>query len=461
MQAHVGLTKAAKRWPNPNISAEPVYSDESKNLFLKIQKRPLRNKTFNPRDEIVIGKALPPPDDMYVQASDSNQLSFFLREVPQFMGCSCCLPQMVDIFMQSTNQPILRHSILALSSAIQQAQGGLVSLYINRNIQHVIPQIQQAISEVKINTSHMVSVTFLAWLALTTCDFRTAHRHIRGLLSMLKVTHHLSPSAQYTTRDPNPLAMFLFCMAVKADNYLATRNQPFAIPPLQYNENYHRQWLKTIATSEMHLQYCLATVQMDCLINNIGHLQRQAKQLRLSGFPDAEAEIRRRMAPVRLEHKSWYSRPYIQHHIRSNDLSPNSEPDSPGSPNSSRFLCYPEYIIFDPVVAYMHMNHTCLIIHINFVLLGHVNDVESYDAAILICRIFTALNSALGGNVGKTLHGCLTALWFAGMVFADNRNQSPDGIARIPNILTAQRFNGLIVPCGKLTRGIDSNQRQE
>lgn len=427
MQAQVALAKAHKPWPNPNISAEPVYSDESKNIFLKIQKRPLRNKTFNPRDEVKISKALPPPDDMYVQASDSNDLSFFLREVPQFMGCICCLPKMVDIFTESINQPILRHSIVALSSAIQQAQGGLTSLYINRNIQYIIPQIQQAISEVKINTSHMVSVTFLAWLALTTCDFRKAHRHIRGLLSMLKVTNHISASAQYTSHDPDPLAMFLFCMAVKADNYLATRNQPFAIPPIQYNEKYHRQWLKTIVTSEMHLQYCLATVQMDCLTNNIIHLQRQATQLRLSGFPEAEGEIRRRMAPMRLQHKSWHSRPYIQNHIRSNDLRQNPCPDSCGSPSPSRFLSYPEYIIFDPLVAYMHMNHTCLTIHMNFILSGHVHDDESYDAAILICRIFTALDSALGGNAGKTLHGCLTALWLAGMVFADNRNHSPNG----------------------------------
>jgi len=64
----------------------------------------------------------------------------------------------------------------------------------------------------------------------------------------------------------------------------------------------------------------------------------------------------------------------------------------------------------------------------NLVLSGHVNDDEYYAAAILICRIFTALSSALGGNAGKILNGCLTALWFAGMVFADNGNYSRDGM---------------------------------
>lgn len=391
---------------------------------------PLRNKAFNPRDEFIFGKELPPPDDMDVHVNDSSHLSFFLREVPQFMGCVCCLPQMVDIFMQSINQPILRHSIIALSSAIQQAQGDLVSLYIHRNIRHIIPQIQQAISDVKINNSHLVSVTFLAWLALTTCNFRTAHRHLRGLISMFKVTHHLSPTAEYARRDPRPLPMFLFCMAVKADNYLASRNQPFAIPPLQFNENYHRQWLKLTTTSEMHLQYCLATIQIDCLANNIGHLQRQANQLRYSRFLHAEAEIRRRIAPMKIAHQIWVSRPHIQHHIRRTDLSQNpSSPSSPASSASIGFLSHPEYIIFDPLVAYMHMNHACLTIHMNIVLEGHVDpqDKETYDAATLIGRIYAALNIALGGDAGKILNGCLTALWFAGMVFADSRNKSPEG----------------------------------
>ena len=187
---YVGLAKRHKPWPHPNITAEPLYAEEKRNIFLRLQKRPLRNESFNPRDEFMISKALPPPDDMDVQVSDSGYLSFFLSEVPQFMGCICCLPQMVNIFVQSVNQPILRHSILALSSAIQQAQGSLASVYIHRNIQQVIPHIQQAIADIKINNSHMVSVTFLGWLALTTCDLATAHRHLRTAVHRLARRWH-------------------------------------------------------------------------------------------------------------------------------------------------------------------------------------------------------------------------------------------------------------------------------
>ena len=394
----------------------------------------MRNEFFNPKDEFMITKALPPPDDMDVQVSDSNHLSFFLSEVPQFMGCVCCLPQMVNIFTQSVNQPILRHSILALSSAIQQAQGSLASLYIHRNLQQVIPHIQQAIADIKINNSHMVSVTFLGWLALTTCDLSTAHRHLRGLLSMLKVTHHLSPAAEPSRHDPHPLAMFLFCMAVKADNYLGARNQPYAIPPLQYNENYHRQWLKATTTSELHLQYCLATIQLDVLYNNVGHLHRQAKELRSSGIHAAEEEIKRRITPMRIEHRAWVSRPYIAYHIKNNSDKKRDQfwtkPDCLTFRN--RFLSYPEYIIFDPLVAYMHLNYTALTVFMTIVEAGHVNphDNECYDAAVLTCRIFAALDAALGGKAGKLLNGCSTPLWFAGLVFADNERFSPEGEIR-------------------------------
>lgn len=423
-----------KAWPNPNVSAEPKYAEESNNVFLKLQRRPLQNESFNPSDEIVIGRPLPPPDDMDVQVSDSDQLSFFLREVPKFMGCICCLPQIVNIFMQSINQPIIRHSILALSSVIQQSHGSPANLYIRRNVQQVIPQIQTAIRQVKINHSHMVSVTFLAWLALTSCDFATAHRHIRGIVSMLKVTNHILATAYPSRKEPNPLAMFLFCMAVKADNYLACRNQPLAIPPIQYNEEYHRQWLVHTTTNEMHLQYSLATIQLDCLANNIAHLHQKARKMRALSYCSPsedriEEELARLIGPLRSAHKLWHSRPYIQHHITANEYPADSLADPNTCCHPSRFLWYPAYIIFDPLVAYMHLNHTYLTIHMNLVLSGRIDpgDRETSRAAVLTCRIYAALNTAMGGNAGRMLNGCLGALWFAGMVFAHPESNSMKG----------------------------------
>lgn len=422
------LTKRPKKpraWSNPNLAADPIYGDEGKNIFLKLQKKEIRNNEFNPLDEFRIHKPLPPPDDMDVQIIDSNYMSYFLREVPLYMGCICLFPEMLNIFMQSVNTPIVRHSILALSSTIQQPQSGLATLYVQRNIQHIIPHIKQAITEVHIDAAHMVSVTFLGWLSLTANDLHTAHRHFRGLFSMLKLTHHLSATAEPLREPPHTLTMFLYRMAHKADNTLCYRNQPQVFPPTRFVESYHREWLQNITSSEVHIQYSLATIQLDDIANNINHLHREANQLRRFNFPDTQQILERKLRPLRIEHGMWVYRPYIQRHLRGNDplvRSGASNPEASPVAGKSTFLSHPEYIIYDPMVAYMHMQHSYLSIHMNLVETGRTDDEDSYELGILVCRIFAALNGAFG-NAGKILNGCVTALWFAGIPFTnDKRN---------------------------------------
>ena len=429
--SNLSETRRPKRSSNRNITALPHYSTESKNIFLKIQKRVLRDTTFHRLDALLV-KPPPPPDDMHVQFSDSNQLSFFIHEVPRFIGSVCGTPQMVNIVAQSFNQPFVRHTIVAFSLAVQQTEDDLVPLAIYRNVQSVIPNIQQAITERSMNNSHLISVTFLAWLALTICDFQTARCHLRGLISMLQATHHISSTASPTRYRPNLVAMFLFCIAVKADNYIACRDQnhQLAIPPVRVNENYHREWLQSITSSEIHLQYCLATLQLDGLANNICHLQRQANNLRMKSR-NAQPEISRRVASLKTEHESWVSRIHIHHHLLVNEKW-SKLLESPGPSTSLRFLSYSKYIIFDPLVAFMHLTHAYLAIHMNIILAGGLNrqDHESYNAAILICRIFAALQGGLGQNERMMLYRCITALLFAGLVFTDY--QYPDGKSCYP-----------------------------
>ena len=70
----------------------------------------------------------------------------------------------------------------------------------------------------------------------------------------------------------------------------------------------------------------------------------------------------------------------------------------------------------------------------NLVLAGRIDpkDFETYDAAVLICRIYAALNAKLGGNAGRTLNGCLGALWFAGIVFAHPHSSFARGYPLLP-----------------------------
>jgi hypothetical protein len=194
---------------------------------------------------------------------------------------------------------------------------------------------------------------------------------------------------------------------------------------LNEHETYHRQWLQAATSSEVHLQYCLATIKLDDIANNIGHLHQEVRQLRNSGVRDES--ITRRLESIMREHQEWLSRPYIQRHIRGNDDDMwNQSPKSPIQ--SNRFLSQRPYAIFDPLVAHMHLVHASLIIHANVVQSEHVFDDESFEAAVLICRIYAALDDALGGKAGQTGSNVLTALWLAGLVFGDKTRSSPAGI---------------------------------
>lgn len=409
-------------WSNPNFAADPLYSTEARNIFLKLQNRSLRDETVHPLNSVLL-RPPPPPDDMHVQCTDSNQLSFFIHEVPRLIGAYCGTPQMINVLLQSINQPFVRHTIVAFALAVQQTRDSPVPLSVYRNVQSVIPHLQHAINERNLNNAHLISVTFLAWLALTICDFQTARCHLRGFISMLQATHHISMYANPTRYKPSTIAMYLFCIAVKADNYIACRdlNSKMTIPPIRVNETYHRKWIQYITSSELLLQYSLANIQLDGLANNICHLQRQAKNLRLS-LSNAQPEISRRVASIKAEHQRWLSRPYIQHHLLANDQRYNVL-ESLEQPATVRFLDYSRYTIFDPLVALMHMTHAHLAIQMNFILAGSINreDNESYNAAILICRICAALKELLGRNEDRMLYRCITSLLFAGLVFTNSR----------------------------------------
>src|ERR1700685_974715 len=56
----------AKRWRNPNPSAEPLYATPTKNIFMRLQSKPFINYTHAPMKEITFGKPIPPPDDLEI-----------------------------------------------------------------------------------------------------------------------------------------------------------------------------------------------------------------------------------------------------------------------------------------------------------------------------------------------------------------------------------------------------------
>jgi hypothetical protein len=421
-------------WPNPNPNGAPRYSRPSNNVFLALESQPLENRSFDPEDEIHFLKPLPPPDDLAVTDCDGRYMSFFLREAPNFMGCSCALPEIVNIFTQSTNTPIIRYSILALSAAIQLTRSHTPgNAYTLRNVNRITPQIKRAISQVKINDSHLVSVTFLAWVALTVGKSSAAHHHLRGLFSMLKLNRFLSKTGSPVNGTSNQLVMLLFRLAVKVDNVLGYRNFPLVFPPLKYDETQTREWLGRIIASDEHLNYGLAAIQLDDYTNNLCHLQHETVHLRRLGCTNLNWDFQARLLSLKYELSIWPYRPYIRQHIVYPVSSPAVWREKPceSALIGGQFLSYPKYIVSDPIVAYMHMAHAGLVIHLNMLMSPSpkipTNPMESpfwgdeaFYAAILLCRIHSALNALRGDTRGisANAHTTLVNLWLAGCAFA-------------------------------------------
>ena len=417
------ITKPSRPWRNPNPTYEPVYSNRSRNIFIALQGMAINNSTSSAMKEIQFSKTMPPPDDMQVQPVDSRYLIYFVTEMPRILGSDRFFPTaMTTIYQQSMNEPVLRHSILALSSWMTDNRHGRTPLYSLQHVQSCLPEIQKAIINCKISTAHILAVNFLSWLALVTGDLETTHRHLNGLFLMFVDMRHLSSLGEPSdSTDPN--LMFLYRTSIKIDNTLAYRNFPLAYPPLTNHEKYHQQWLRHFIPNQSDIDLCIASFKLDDFTNQICHLHYAARQLRrkiaASPMVDTtaqEAEIQIRAKLISEEHKAWLSLPEIQPRIQVDNGFPVV-----GSQQESRFLHYPEYQITDPAMAQMLLIHASIGIHLSIVMTGKLGDYprSRHDDAVLICRIY----AALGGHstIQKTGQSReINALWLAGLVLGND-----------------------------------------
>jgi hypothetical protein len=404
-------------WPNPNPSAEANYGDPSKNIFLKMQKELIiRNHTRAPMKDIKFNKKLPPPDDLEIHPIDSKYLTYFVSEVPDILGSERFFPSAIaTIFQLSVNQPVLRHSILAVSSWIVDNRMGRPPLYTHHHLQRLLPEIQKAITETKINSGHILSVSFLAWLALMTGDLYTAHRHLKGLVQMFIGTRRLTTLGE-PYENPDPTLMFMHRMSLKIDNTLAYRNFPQVYPPINDHEVYHRQWLPHFIPGKGDIENCLAAFKLDDFMNRICHLHHQARQHRKDN-DSQEMEIQRRANSILAEHTEWLSSSVIQKHI----------PVDAKDEEERQFLHYPPLAIKDAMFAQMVLIHASLGIHLSIVMTGKLGPYPHtrYEAAVQVCRIYAALGAQPA--IQKTGQSrVLNSLWLAGLVLG---NDYPAGIS--------------------------------
>jgi hypothetical protein len=214
---------------------------------------------------------------------------------------------------------------------------------------------------------------------------------VNGLFAMSKAVGHLSEDGNPIKRSPDPVFAFIYLLAVKADNIIRDRNQPFAFPLLQFDERYFRQWFAATHRSEDSLQVSLASAHLAFLCNNVGHLRDDAVKLRLKGERGVESMIRERVEIIRKKHYSWLFRPFVERNIKatnSANLNPTSKSDTP------QFLHYPPYIVFDSRVARMHIVHSSLVIQMSIAENGKIQGFSEdvFDTAVSICRIYAIVS---------------------------------------------------------------------
>lgn len=412
------VTLKHKPWRHPNTSADPIYANPSKNIFLLLQQRPIINYSGATLNEIQFFKSTPPPDDMEVHPIDSRYLIYFVTEIPNLLSSDGYWTSAIaTIFKQSINQPVLRHSILAVSSWMTDNRQGRPPLYTLHHLQSILPGIQKAIMNLNINTGHILSVSILAWLSLVTGDLHTTHRRLKGLFLMFLNTRHLSPRGE-PYNNPDPIMMFLHRMSFKIDTTLAYRNFPQAYPPMTNHEAHHRQWLPHFISNQSDIDTCLAQFRLDDFTNQICHLHYQARQLRKQN-ESHESEIQDRAKAIANEHAAWLSLPVVKPRIPIDD----SFPVISGSPthDKHRFLHYPEYPISDFIFAEMFLIHASLGIHLSVCATGKLGPYPQtrYEYAVQVCRIYAAMGAR--SSVQKTGQSrIMNALWLAGLVLGND-----------------------------------------
>jgi hypothetical protein len=416
---------------NPNPSADPVYANPSRNIFIRLQQRRIKNYTNAPMKCIQFSKSLPPPDDMDLHSIDSKYLTYFVTEIPKLLGPDGYWTSAIkSIFQQSVNHPVLRFSILALSSWIMDNRQGRPPLYTLRHLQRILPGIQEAIINLNITTGHILSVSFLAWLSLMTGDLHTTHRHLKGLFLMFLETRHLSLHG-VPHDNPDPVIMFLYRMSFKIDITLAYRNFPLAYPPMTNHESQHRQWLPMFLSKRSDIENCVAQFELDDFTNQICHLHYQTRELRKQSELH-EPEIRHRAKAIANDLAEWLLLPIVNSHIPVDNSFPGI---SSSVQEQIRFLHYPEYPISNVTFAQMFLIHASLGIHLSIIETGKLGPYPQtrYDYAIQVCRIYASLGSL--SSAQKTGQSrVINALWLAGLVLGNDCYPAGTILINISNV---------------------------
>jgi hypothetical protein len=374
------------------------------------------------------------PDNMQVDAIDSNYLQFFFLQAPMFLLFTQHFPSAPSAIFELASQhaPTLQ-SILAVSAQHADMVAGRKPTRALIHLSKCLPQIQNALTSVQINEGHIAAVYCLTRLYFARRERIAARNHLHGLFLMLEQYQqgHLdgtpsSPPFVKLHRHPSPFMMFLWRIAIQMDLALGNRGQELVFPPpAPDQDSFHRTWISRIS-SPQSTEWALAEFALDDLHHHTLHLEKLAVKIRSSATYNPvldEPRIASAVESLWTLHRAWKTRDIVRQAARAENV---YRAQFPITDARGQFLRYGPPLRFqNEFFVRMLLYHTERIIQIDGILRPVLTEPseQKVRAAIEVCRIIAGVEDmAGGGGIGQYFQG----LNNAGIVF-DPRTH-PEGI---------------------------------
>jgi hypothetical protein len=392
-----------------------VYNHRSSNIFLRLQDEPLLSPPNEDEEpyELPLIQHIGTPDDTPLYNIDAPYLQFFVRQFPRILAVDHLFPNVLGRLLGMTiGNPVLWHSILAISSSLADKIVGRTTSRTYFHLQQALPLIQSAIQSMDIHDSHIYAVFLLAYLNLCSGEVATAARHLDGLYLMLE--HRGEPESQ------DPLINAVRRIAIRMDNVRGTTGRELAFPThkLQTSKPNHEWLTQLIEPDKVNaLDWALAEIELEDLANQMIHLHLRARTIRASPTYNPETddhELIFRAEFLLNELQQWQIRPIFLAAEADENLSRLA---CLGHDITPTFLDYPPLLFNNPVYA------TLMIMMYRLQILGSLvvrpeigpEPPERFEAAVNLCRVYASYK-ALRPHPSPNM---IMPLAFVGFVFGE------------------------------------------
>ena len=345
--------------------------------------------------------------------SDQKYFNFFLTQLRSVLAYSNLFPAIVDsIFVQATQNRMLMHTVLSVSSHIADRSVGrpLIRSYVHK--QQAIALLQKAISSSEIEEGLIIAVFLLAWNEVASGELSARH-HLQGLYLLLQKFQGQTQN----TSNVTPSIMLIWRIAIRHDYLLSMfSKEPPVFPSISLNQDeLHRQWIEKIVISrdpnDHSADWALAHFALDNLIHHACHLSKKCIRLRRrhNHFPELEGSLQTEISILQKAHESWISRPIVRQAELTELFAQKVPFQSEGS-----FLHHPPMNIKNQFYANIRSHWNSIGVYISLIAYPHITIIPARLAhAVSICRAHASLGA--GNNVSSS--GKVVWLFWAAVAY--------------------------------------------